>query len=63
MDIWCLLSVCWLKKTMYLLSSDEFKTYDHSAYDIKVKIVIDFSYLNDIDLSLFFKSNIENFKG
>ena len=63
MDIWCLLSVCWLKKTMYLLSSDELKTYDHSAYDIKVKIVIDFSYLNDMDLSLFFKSNIENFKG
>jgi hypothetical protein len=27
-----------------LLSSDELKTYDHSACDIKVKIVIDFSY-------------------
>ena len=51
------------KTTMYLLSSDELKTYDHSARDIKVKIVIDFSYLNDMDLSLFFKSNIENFKG
>ena len=47
---------------MYLLSSDELKTYDYNAYDIKVKIVIDFSYLNDIDLSVFFKSNIENFK-
>ena len=30
---------------MYLLSSDELKTYDHSSCDIKVKIVIDFSYL------------------
>jgi hypothetical protein len=36
---------------MYLLSSDELKTYDHSACDIKIKIVIDFSYLNDMDLS------------
>jgi hypothetical protein len=48
---------------MYLLSSDELKTYDHSACDIKVKIVIDFSYLDDMDLSVFFKSNIENVKG
>jgi hypothetical protein len=48
---------------MYLFSSDELKTYDHSACDIKVKIVMDFSYLNDMDLSVFFKSNIENFKG
>ena len=48
---------------MYLLSSDELKTYDHSVCDIKVKIVIDFSYLNDMDLIVFFKSNIENFKG
>ena len=46
---------------MYLFSFDELKTYDHSARDIKVKIVIDFS--NDMDLSVFFKSNIENFKG
>ena len=44
---------------MYLFSSDELKTYDHSACDIKVKIVIDFS--NDMDLSVFFKSNIEHF--
>jgi hypothetical protein len=36
---------------------------DHSAFDIKVKLVIDFSYLNDMDLSVFFKSNIENVKG
>jgi len=55
----CLLSVCRLKKTLMY----ELKTYDHSACDIKVKIVIDFSYLNDMDLSVFFKSNIENFKG
>ena len=48
---------------MYLLSSDELKTYDHSACDIMSKIVIDFSYLNDMDLSDFFKSNIDNFKG
>jgi hypothetical protein len=48
---------------MYLLSFDELKTYDHSACDIKVKIVIDFSYLNDMDLSVFFKSNIVNFTG
>jgi hypothetical protein len=46
---------------MYLFSSDELKTRDHSACDIKVKIVIDFS--NDMDLSVFFKSNIENFTG
>jgi hypothetical protein len=26
-------------------------------------LVIDFSYLNDMDLSVFLKSNIENFKG
>jgi hypothetical protein len=50
----CLLSVCRLKKTIYLLSSDELKTYDHSACYIKVKIVIDFYYLNDTDLSVFF---------
>jgi hypothetical protein len=31
--------------------------------DIKIKIVIDLSYLNDMDLSVFFKSNIEHFKG
>ena len=37
---------------MYLLSSDELKTYDHSACDIKINIVIDFSYLNDMDLYL-----------
>jgi hypothetical protein len=43
---------------MYLLSSQELKTYDHSTRDIKVKIVIDFSYLNDMDLGVFFKSNI-----
>jgi hypothetical protein len=50
---------------MYLLSSNELKTYDHSACDIKVTIVIDFSYLIDMDLLsvFFFKSNIENFKG
>ena len=48
---------------MYLLLSDELKTYDHSACDIKVKIVIDFSYLNDMVLRVFFKSNIEHFKG
>jgi hypothetical protein len=48
---------------MYLLSSDKLKTYDHSACDIKINIVIDFSYLNDMDLSVFFKSNIEHFKG
>jgi hypothetical protein len=48
---------------MYLLSSYELKTYEHSACDIKVKIVIYFSYLNDMDLSVFFKSNIYNFKG
>jgi hypothetical protein len=28
-----------------------------------IRIVIDFSYLNDMDLSVFFKSNIENCKG
>jgi len=55
----CLLSVCRLN----LLSSDELKTYDPSGCDIKVKIVIDFSYLNDMDLSVFFKSSIESFKG
>ena len=62
--IW-LFSVRRLKKpdVQYLLSSDELKTYDHSACDIKVKIVIDVSYLNDMDLSVFFKSSIENFKG
>jgi hypothetical protein len=48
---------------MYLLSSDELKTYDYSTCDVKVKIVIDFSYLNDMDLSVFIKSNIENVKG
>ena len=48
---------------MYLLSSDELKTYGHSACDIKVKIEIDFSYLNVMDLSVFFKTNIENFTG
>jgi len=39
---------------MYVLSSDESKTYDHSACEIEVKIVIDFSYLNDMDLSCVF---------
>ena len=34
------------------------KTYDHSACDIKIKIVIDFSFLKDSDLSVFSKSNI-----
>jgi hypothetical protein len=48
---------------MYFLSSDELKMHVHSACDIKINIVIEFSYLNDMDLSLFFKSNIENFKG
>jgi hypothetical protein len=48
---------------MYLLSSDELKTYDHSACDIKVKIVIDFSYLKDMDLSVFSQKSIEHFKG
>ena len=48
---------------MYLLSSGELKTYDHSAYAIKVKIVIDFSYLNGMDLSVFSKSKIDNGKG
>jgi hypothetical protein len=40
----CLLLVCRLKSPdMLVISSDEIKTYDHSACDIKVKIVIDFS--------------------
>ena len=53
-----------IKKNRYnLLSSDEIKTYDHITCDVKVKIVIDFSYLNDMDLSVFIKSNIGNFKG
>ena len=50
-------------KPIYLLSSGELKTYDHSACDIKVKIVIDFSYLNGMDLSVFSKSIIDNGKG
>ena len=29
-------------KSMYLLSCNELKTYEHSACDIKIKIVIDF---------------------
>ena len=37
------------KEPIHLLSSDELKTYDHSACDIKVKIVIDFSYLNECE--------------
>jgi hypothetical protein len=35
----------------FRLSSDELKTYDHSACDIKVNIVIVFSYSNDMDLT------------
>ena len=59
MDIWYVCCPCVdSKEPIYLLSSDELKTYDHRACDIKVKIVIDFSYLNDMDLSVFFKSNI-----
>jgi hypothetical protein len=47
-----------IKKNRYnLLSSDEIKTYDHITCDVKVKIVIDFSYLNDMDLSVFIQSD------
>jgi hypothetical protein len=34
-----------------LLSSDELYKYDHSACDVKDKIVIDFSYLNKMGVN------------
>ena len=39
----CMLLVCRLTSSdILVISSDELKIYDHSACDIKIKIVIDF---------------------